>query len=269
MRVFRLLVLFFSLCIAGRTAGHTAEMSYNDFDSNPHLSASMRVRIKPHLLPADHPMKPALDAIFCTQRATLDQKSMRRAGFNILFAKKRSFILVVRHPTLPGYLIKANVDSQKKLKHNIPAWKWLVQRCIGVQKVRRVIKQHQIEHFQAPKKWLYPLPVDPSPPYRTLRQPVVLLVEDMQLVSWEENLDAWKTKVTHRHLDELYLILSHAGGSSYRPDNIWLSKNGKFSFIDTEYPYQTRPDYHRIRPYLSSKNRAYWDHLVRTRGSTK
>lgn len=265
MRVHRLLILLLSISLLG----HASEKFYNDFDSNPHLTPAMRQRIKPHILPKDHAMKPALDAIFGTQRATLNQRSMREAGFTILFAKQRSFILVVRHPTLPGYLIKANVDAQKKLKHNIPAWKWLVQRCIGVQKVRRAIKQHQIEHFQAPKKWLYPLPVQPAPQKGMLRQPVVLLVEDMQLVSWEDNLHAWKHQVTHKHLDELYLILSQAGGSSYRPDNIWMSKNGKFSFIDTEYPYQTRPDYRRIRPYLSTQNRAYWDHLVRTGGSPK
>jgi len=242
---------------------HFGHASHNDFDSNPYLTSKMRDRIKPHLLPLEHPMKPALDAIFGTQRATLDQKSMRRAGFQILYAKETSFILVVRHSTLPGYLIKANLDSQKKMKHNIPAWKWLVQRCIGVQKIRRAIKHHQVKHFQSPHKWLYPLPAEPSPPYQLDRQPVVLLVEDMQLVSQEENLHAWKHQVTHRHLDELYLILTEAGGSSYRPDNIWLSKNGKFSFIDTEYPHKTTPDYLRIRPYLSSENRSYWDNLVR------
>ena len=67
-------------------------------------------------------------------------------------------------------------------------------------------------------------------------QPFVLLVDDMDLVSKQENEVAWKSMITREHLNELYLIITRAGGSSYRPDNIWLTKHGKFAFVDTEYP---------------------------------
>lgn len=238
---------------------------YHDFDSNPHLTKSMRKEIKPYLLPAQHPLKPALNAIFGTQRATMNKHTMIKAGFTILFAKQRSFILVARHPLLPDHLVKLNVDSEKRLKKKIPAWKWLVRRCRGIQKVRRVLAQKHIEHFQAPQKWLYPLPVEPSPPEHFLRQPVILLVEDMKLVPWEQNLNFWKHRITHRQLDELYMVISHAGGSSYRPDNVWLSTNGKLSFIDTEYP-DSSPNFDSMRSYLSPQNREYWDKLVRHGG---
>ena len=236
-------------------------------EQNPHLSSAMRRKIKTFLLPDAHPLKPALDAIFTAQRATVDDRTLTAAGFNILFSKSRSFIRVVRHPQLPGHLLKLNLDTEKHLKKGTPAWVWLTQRCQGAKQVREVIVKKQISHFQAPRKWLYPLPAEPSPPADrvTHRQPVVLLVRNMQLVSLEQNLNAWKNKMDRHMLDELYIVISHAHGTSYRPDNIWLSRNGKFSFIDTEYP-NNRPTFHGISSHLNPQNRLYWEKLVRRGG---
>jgi hypothetical protein len=83
----------------------------------------------------------------------------------------------------------------------------------------------------------------------------------MKLVSNAENEAAWKTVITREHLNELYLIITKAGGSSYRPDNIWLTKHGKFAFIDTEYPRQ-KFDYNSIPSYLSPEMRSYWANLT-------
>jgi hypothetical protein len=222
--------------------------------------------IQPYLLPSDHQLKPALDFLFKRSRVTFNDVTIKKAGFQILFRKSRSFIRVLRHHKLPGYLIKANLDTTSKLKNKTPAWKWLVRRCQGAKKIRQVIAREGLIHFQAPQKWLYKLPDQPFPNRHFFhKQPVVLLVEDMKLVSSEENEKAWKTKITLEHLDELYLIIKHAGGSSYRPDNIWLSKNGKFSFVDTEYPYLSRK-FDRIQSFLSSSNQRYWKRLIRQKG---
>lgn len=240
---------------------------YNDFLINPFVSPEMRKAIAPFVLPSDHALKPVLDAIFGATRATVDETSMKNAGFSILFAKPRSFIRVSRHQLLPEHLIKANLDSITTRKQGDPAWKWLVRRCQGSRQMRQVIEERRIEYFQVPRKWLYPLPLEPSPPVGAefVRQPVVLLAEDMHLVSEEENLDAWKNQITPRHLDELYVIISRAGGASYRPDNVWLSSNGKFSLIDTEYPDQY-PHFDGFRDDLSEENQAYWDQLIRHGG---
>lgn len=220
--------------------------------------------MKRYILPENHPAKPALDAIFLSTRATKDEATFQASGFTTLFAKPRSFIRVVRHPSLPGYLLKVYLDSEQRQKRNRTGWERLVFRCEGAEKIRKIIQKRKIKHFQVPGKWLYALP--PHPGCTSMEQPFLLLVDDMDLVSNGENRAAWKTVITREHLDELYLIITKAGGCSYRPDNIWLTKHGKFAFIDTEYPRQ-KFDYKSISSYLSDEMRGYWVSL--TQGQKK
>ena len=140
-------------------------------------------------------------------------------------------------------------------------------RCIGAEKIRRVITKKNFTHFVVAEKYIYPLPAHPSPPSNGLytRHFAILLAEDMQLVPKSENLRAWKTVITREHLHELYTIMTAARGSSYRPDNICYTRNGKFAFIDTEYP-SSGPDYTSIRPHLSPKMQRYWDRLIKHGG---
>ena len=212
-----------------------------------------------YILPANHPGKRALDAIFLHKRATKDEETFQASGFTTLFNKSRSFIRVARHPSLPGYLLKVYLDSEQRQKRNRAGWEWLVRRCVGADKIRKIIEQNRIKYFQVPGKWLYPIPSQPNS--TSLGQPFVLLVHDMDLVSKEQNESAWKSLITREHLNELYLIITRAGGSSYRPDNIWLTKRGKFAFIDTEYPTQNF-DYKSISSYLSPEMRNYWVNLT-------
>ena len=62
-------------------------------------------------------------------------------------------------------------------------------------------------------------------------------------------------------MDELYAVIRRAGGASYRPDNIAMTTDGRFAFIDTEHP-DSEHDYESIVPYLSSEMRRYWSNLV-------
>lgn len=242
--------------------------TYNNFDDNPFTSPEAKDQMRPFLLPSQHPSKAALDSIFLSSRATLDEASFEKSGFRTKFKQPRSFIRVASHPLLPGYLVKVYLDSELRLKKGEPGWLWFVRRCIGAKQIRKVIDKKKIRYFSVPQKWIYPLPIDPSPPNDPayLRKPAILLVQDMQLVPKNENYEAWKTKITRKHLNELYTIISHASGSSYRPGNIPYTKNGKFAFIDTEYPERKNPDFKSIRPHLSSEMRAYWDKLVKNGG---
>lgn len=241
--------------------------TYNNFEKNPYLNDIMRNMIRPYILPCQHPAKRVLDSIFHSHRAILNDHELCAAGFNVVYHQPRSFIRVVSHPKLPGYLLKIYLDSELREKNYKPGWLWLTARCKGAAHLRKVIQSKKSHYFQVPNKWLYPLPPEPSPPKNEeyKRQLVILIVEDMDLVSDEENYHAWKNQITHAHLKELYTIISKAKGSSYRPDNICLSKNGKFSFIDTEYPKQ-KADYNSIRPFLSPEMRHYWDKLVKQEG---
>lgn len=233
---------------------------YNDFDKNPLITENAIRKITPFLLPVDHETKPVLDVIFSQGRVTENLSTLQDAGFSILYYQPRSFIVVASHKRLPGYLLKLYVDSESRLKSQIPAWRWFVRRCKGAADIRRVIKNKGIKHFTAPKKWIYPLPATPR--NCSNENIVVLVVQDMQLVSKKKNLLAWSTMITPNHLEELYDIISVAKGSSYRPDNISLTKSGKFAFIDTEYP-KAIPDFESIKKYLSPKMKKYWDNLLK------
>jgi hypothetical protein len=111
-----------------------------------------------------------------------------------------------------------------------------------------------------PRKWLF------HPPYHPLcdldNQPLILVAEYQDLVSRIENEHAWRNSLTERHLDELYAIIDRAGGVSCQPDNIALTKQGQFSFIDTEHSDETR-DYESITPYLSPRMCNYSSSLTK------
>lgn len=255
-------ILLCSLCALH--TGYANDSTYQELSQNPYISKEIRKTIEPYLLPSTHPIKPILDQIFKTQRATLNEETLANAGFITKFIQPRSFIRVVSHPLMPGYLFKLHLDSELRQKRGKPGWHWFTLRCIGVEKVRHIIKKENLKYFIAPHKWIYPLPADPSPPNSPTytRHLTLLVVEDMELATKSENLNAWKTKITPKQLKELYTIIAYAKGSSYRAQNIPYTIHGKYAFIDTEYPDQ-KAHFSGIRTYLSPTMQAYWDDLVK------
>lgn len=215
----------------------------------------MERAVRPFLVPEQHPLYTILNNLF-SSRITSNRTTFEEAGFYILDSRPRSFIHVARHPLLPGHLIKVYFDDDPRKKQNLSSWKWLVRRCVGAEKVRRAIVTYHASHFTVATKYIYRFPAS------TENHPACLLVTDMNLVSPAENRRAWKEKISRKHLEELYWIITAAKGSSYRPDNIAYTRDGKFAFIDTEYP-GLGPDYHSIRPYLSRDMRLQWDEIVR------
>lgn len=238
-----------------------SKADYKELKENPYVSSDERHAVKEGLMPREHPIRPILDALFSDTRVTATKGSLKKAGFRILKSQPRSFILVVKHPSLPGYLIKLHLDSEIRLKRGHPGWYWFAKRVYGAKQIARCIKKNHLRHFKVPGKWLYPLPVYPLHQPGSDRKNVILVVEDMRLLPKEENVNAWKTLITPKHLDELYIILKKCGGSSLRPSNIPFSRDGKIAFIDTEYP-DTKPRYNEIRPHLSRPMQAYWDKLT-------
>lgn len=239
----------------------------DDFENNIAIPHSVKKEMSPYVISDRHPMKRQLDAIFFKVRATQDEETFLHCGFIPMSIRLQTYVYVARHPRLPGYLVKAYLDTELREKMHKPSWKWLIRRCEGASKIQKVIQQKKIKHFTVADKWIYPLPAYPLPPQDEahIRHLALLLVTDMDLVSPEENLRAWKELITPEHLDELFTIISRAKGASYRPDNIAYTHQGHFAFIDTEYPAEG-PDYKSIQPYLNEEMRAYWKQLVKTRG---
>ncbi len=258
MNILRFLLLF---CLFAAIPGQAvAKNDYPDFKSNPYLDHELRDSIKKYLLPVDHPAKAVLDTIFFTTRAVRDEQALLDAGFVILFSQETSYIKVVSHPLLPGYVMKLNLDSETRLKKGKPAWYWLANRCKGAKRVRDYIRKKKLHYFDVPDKWVYILP-STIPTDGPVRQPILVIETDMQLVSHEETKLAWKTVPNEELLDQLYYLLKHGCGSRFLTGNIPYTKNGKFAFIDTEYP-KRKITLSKATEYFSDEMQAYWLQLI-------
>jgi hypothetical protein len=228
-------------------------------DSAILLDKKTHAQIAPFLLPQDHPLKPQLDSLFSRQRAIENQKTLVEAGFDIVIAMPHSYIIVARHPSMPGYIFKLYLDSETRRKENISPTEWLLRRCQGAAKIRQIIQKEKIKHFTVPDKWLYVLPLYPVS-HEIDPKPVLLVETDMNLESHPQTASAWKT-VQPEHLQELYAIVKHGVGSIHVVSNIPYTKEGQFAFIDTENihkPFKLK----KVKKYLSPDMQLYWDQLI-------
>jgi hypothetical protein len=203
-----------------------------------------------YALPENHTLGPALDRLFRSPKVLQNQANLEKAGFVVLDVRSSSLI-IARHDALPGYLVKVYPHSrQEKEKH----WENLINRCIGAENIRNLIKKEGLKYFTVPDKWLYLTPTeDPA---------LVLVVTHMDILPFKKSQHVWKKMVTHQQLDELYCIISHGYGSSILPANHPYTKQGLFACIDTEKVQKT-PSYNTPRKYLSKEGKRYWDELVR------
>lgn len=254
------------LLLVLRVCGYTLCLMGSVLEANENslLDARMISQISPFLLPLDHPMKPKLDAIFSQSRVVQNEKTLVDAGFvHIAGPMPYSFVIVVRHPEIPGYVFKLYLDSEKRMRKNVPHWKWLTMRCAGAQEIRKIIKHKKIRHFIIPDKWLYILPVYP---YSNVMNPelIILMETDVEPESHAVTERMWRTAITREHLDELYTILKHGYGGHgvlALAGNVPYTKKGKFAFTDTEDP-QADLKLEYVKNFLSKEMQRYWDTLI-------
>lgn len=205
-------------------------------------------------LPEEHQLNNSLKKIFTKSDVIKNKKEFKKANFTILHERPSSLI-VAKHPALKGYLVKAYLKSTQKPGRS---WKDFVNRCKGAENIQILIEERNMQHFTVPKKWIYCLPgssltdEDPS---------VILIVEDMDLVSNSESKKAWRILPTYEILEELYQILSRGYSSCRLPLNIPYTKKGTFSCIDTEHPSRALP-LHHVKLHISDEMESYWDELV-------
>lgn len=239
--------------------------NHKNFANNACIDEKMHKKIKPFLLPLDHSMRPSLDAIFHSPGINQSESTLHKAGFKTVSIRPHSYLIIVKHEQLPGYLIKIYLENESRLKLGKEGWQWLQQRCVGAQNIRNFIEEHNLKHFVVPDKWIYPLPQKNSGAKKKCGQPIALMVTEMNLVSDKESEYIWKHKVTHKVLEELYMLMSHGLASRYLSWNIPPTKDGKFACIDTEHPKE-EPHYSTARKYFSDDMARYWDLLVRNGG---
>ncbi len=209
------------------------------------------------LMPDDHPIKNDLDEVFSASRVICDMKTMVKAGFE--FARPQAFtgIIVTKHPRLKGYVMKAYLDDQKLHLKNPEQYPW-VKRVIGSRLIQKSIDNHHYDHLlKVPKKWVYLLPDDPSPPSHYWRKNFILIEEDMNILSDKKNKMRWRKKMTKELLEAIYTVIAEVSLSDCKLANIPFSPDGKVAFIDTQ-SHGRRVKYKKITPFLSSSMKRYW-----------
>lgn len=234
---------------------------------NPFYEQPLAKGFKNHryILPANHWLKTELDGIFTEFDAQKDEDTFIEAGFKMI-CKRSSDMIVAKHKLIPGYIIKIYLREDKPEQ----SWKWMSNRCEGAENVRNLIKRKNLKHFIVPDKWIYQLPDSFESKGQTSlliqkTNPACLVATRMNIISHDGSRRAWKEKITHSHLRELYCILSHGFASTYVHQNIPYTKEGKFACLDTEIPYRHHK-YSKINHFLSPEMRIYWDILVKTGG---
>lgn len=248
MMIYALIVLL-SFC--------SLQADYPNYRQNPYLTKEIRKNIKPYLIPLEHPAKAILDALF-SSRVLQNEQTLAEAGFITIFSQETSFVKVVKHPCLEGYLLKLYLDNETRLKKETPGWEWLANRCKGAERIRKIIAKKKIKHFEVPDKYIYiPPPFYSEGP---ICQPIILLVTDMKILNRNDTKWAWKHYANYEVLDELHYILSKGCGSRLLSQNVPFTESGKFAFIDTEYP-KRKISLNKATNYFSDEMQAYWNSL--------
>lgn len=220
--------------------------------------------IKPYLLPYDHPVKQKLDALFTNSRILFSVETMKKAGFHPVVPRKFTRLIVSSHPELKGYIIKAYLDTQRNYKEQ-PEYYWWVKRIEGAKAIKAFIERNGFTHlYKVPNKWIYELPKHPLASVEFDAKQTILIEEDMQLLSKEENKQKWKSpSITKPLLASLYAILKEIGlRDCCKIDNIPFSVDGRIAFIDTQSFNQGKPPFKNLRKSLGEKQKLLWDDIV-------
>lgn len=224
---------------------------------NPLVPPAVWQDLEPYFLAENHSIKGRLDRLFQKSRATLSEDNFVKAGFGQPKKRNPGQIVIGRHPQFKDYIFKVFLDTQPAMNE----WINWVKRIEGARAIQGCINRHGFRHFSVPRKWIYPLPEEPSPPLdpRYQRKNFILVVENMQILDSKDNLKAFKNKITETILEELYTILSEEGLiDSVYPDNIPFTKSGKMAFIDTEHHHLAPVPYDKLTRFLSPERQRFW-----------
>jgi hypothetical protein len=216
------------------------------------------------LLPENDPLKARLDAFFSQKRWTFSSKSMKEGGFTSCKPRPFSLVIVTRHPDFPGYLFKICLDVQRVPSNKEDYFLWK-KRVDGIENIRRyVTEKGWQETFAMPRKWIYLLPDLPKCPKGYIPKSSILIVEDVGLVSEDENKKLWSSdQITETQLYRLYWVLKHCLlGDCTIITNIPLTHTGKIAFIDTQIWGSKEINWDYLNKALSPKNRAYWKKIT-------
>lgn len=247
-----------------RVVSHTDEIAAKGYTKSPYVSDEAWAAVQPYLLPENNPLKGKLDQIFRGSRATASRQALVNAGFTYT-QKQGSHVITAKHSKLSGVVIKLLTDDNP----NPDEWKGWVQRVKGAQLIQQGINEFKSSrYFKVPKKWIYPLPPEPSPS-GVYRRNFILIAEDMKLLPYEDNKMQWRCSKDKKRLEALYKLQQKYGlNDSVRIANIPMCRDGRVAFVDTEVYYWFPVDYHPLLEYISTSLWDYWKQLTGLKKST-
>lgn len=217
--------------------------------------------LAPYFLPEEHPLKERMDRVFTQFRVTLTADTLRLADFKGVRKGKPFHATVVKHPKLKGYVLKLFTDDDP-MNEEWNDWK---RRIIGAQAIEAAIDRLGYQDlFKVPKKWIYPLPVDPEPLPGFNRKFFVLVAEDMKILPREKNFFWWKSvAMTQERVCAIYTMLQEVGLiDSVYIDNLPFAKDRKMAFVDTQHHHLWPIPFGKLNDYFAHDMRYYWEQLT-------
>lgn len=241
-------------------------VQHREYTYNPYVPLELWDYLQPYFLPENHPIRTKLDKIFKHERVILSKETFEAAGFSKVKMRAPTNIIIGKHPALKGFILKVYLDSQPP----VVEWANWMDRITGAEGIRSCIKRHSYQkHFKVPRKWIYPLPANPSPPDDTVydRKNFILVVEDMHILSYTENKEAYRKKMTPELLNALYTILNEEGLlDSVYIDNTPFTEDGRIAFIDTEHHHKGPIIYEKLTGFFSPAMQQHWQRLIENGG---
>lgn len=239
----------------------TASLLKSYYTPSPYVDPAAWTYVSPFLLPENHPVKPKLDRLFST-RVTQNNVSLKKAGFTRPEPMKFSKTIVSPNKKIPGYMFKFFSDEQK----GISDWERLLSRVTGSIFIQDALNRYNVNHlFVVPRKWLYPLPADPSPTLNSERKNFVLIADQLDIYTGSENNRMWKSPIiTPLTLNWVFYLLQELGlNDSPYSFNMPITKDNRIAFIDTEHHHKWPVPHNKLWPFLSSEMGDYWNHLCK------
>lgn len=237
-----------------------------DFSRPMHVSSEIWDAVFPYLMPDNHPCKAKLDRLAAKTRFILDPKTMKKNGFSRAERVGRwSRVCATPHVDMQEYYFKVYCDNEAFIKYD---WKRWVHRCKGVELINTCIKKHRLQSlFKVPRKWIYLLPANPSPPVspRYLRKNCILVCDNMRILEHSENEKKYKHKVDKKRLKAIYVILQECGlYDSVFIFNMPFNKEGFICLIDTEYWHKWPVPFNRLTKFFPKDLQDYWTKLTKS-----
>lgn len=221
--------------------------------------------IAPLLLPDNHPQKASLDAIFSLGRPIRDLDSLKKAGFSIITKGHWSDTIIATHSKVDGLFFKMFTEDMA----HINEFSRLIARIQGALYAQEIVTKHKWNKlFKIPRKWLYLIPDDPTPIFGIPPKRMILVAEDMRLLSKKESYLKWRSgSLSKSLLKSVFLVLTEGGFSdSCFAFNLPFAKDGRIALIDND-KFNKRPiPFTKLLKYLHSNRQKYAKTLIQEAG---